>query len=486
MKKALYIILALCLLLTLAACGGGSGAGSGTGNGISSKHKHCVCNGKAVSVGSHSSCSNSDGWKEVGTADALIDAIASSSTANPAYVALTADITIDSYLQVELGQKAFVCLNGKTLTAATRVIGELNITDCAETGTLTSDKNFTIRSYAGAIINMYAGTITTTGSKEDTQIVTLQGPADEDLGLDEGDSVFTLYGGTIKGFGKTTKMGHCVYMGSYGVMRMYNGTICDGYVETADNGNRYGGNIAVYGANSLFTMYGGEVKNGNVVVPGQTDSKGGSGGNIFANKGGVCILGGTVSGGHTNGYGGNVGTNGSASVMEFKDCVIKDGKCDGQNGGNIYINGAAIVANFENVTISGGTSATLGANVFLNSLTSATFKDCTIKDGKITAPAALTKTGGSGICIQGKEFLVELKGDMKFENNQQSDIMTRYYNGTCSWLSIAELTSTSPIVVAASKKIELSIDTLANHPLTAIEGMVITEEGGKLVIDVAG
>ncbi len=489
MKKTLLIILALCLVLSLAACGGGgsgTGAGTGTSNGVKSDHMHCVCAGKAVSVGSHTTCSDKDGWKKVGTADELIDAIATSSDEKPAYVALTADITIDSYLQVEQDQKAFVCLNGKKLNASANVIGELNIADCTGNGSVVGDKSFTIRTYAGAVVNMYAGTLTTTGSKPDTQIVVLQGPADEDKQLAEGDSVFTLYDGKIQGAGKTTKMGHCVFLGSYGVMRMYNGTVCDGYVETSDNANRYGGNIAVYGSNSLFTMYGGEVKDGNVVVPGQVDSKAGSGGNIFGNKGGICVYGGTISGGHTNGYGGNIGTNGSVSNFEFKNVVIKDGKCDGQNGGNIYVNGSAIVANFENVTISGGTSATLGANVFLNSLNAATFKDCTIKDGKITAPQAVTKTGGSAICMQGKGFLVELKGNMKFENNEQSDILTRYYDGKCSWLSIAELTTTSPILVAAAKRIELSVDTIANHPFTAVEGMAISEEDGKLIVDVAG
>ncbi len=159
MKKLIYIILALCLVLTLAACGGGAGAGAGTSNGINSKHVHCVCVGKAVNVSAHTTCADKDGWLEVGTADELIDAIAISSAAKPAYVALTADITVDTYLQVDQGQKAYICLNGKTLTASTNVIGELNITDCTGTGSVVGDKNFTIRTYAGAAVNMFAGTV---------------------------------------------------------------------------------------------------------------------------------------------------------------------------------------------------------------------------------------------------------------------------------------------------------------------------------------
>ncbi len=491
MKKVLYIILALCLILSLAACGGGNGSGTGAGtgtgngNGIASDHKHCVCAGKAVNVGTHSACSNNDGWKEVGTADELIDAIATSSAEKPAYVALTADITIDSYLQVEQGQKAFVCLNGKKLTAATRVIGELNITDCADTGTFISDKNFTIRAYSGAVLNMYAGTLTTTGSKGDTQIVIVDGYANEDMQLEDSNSVFTLYNGTIKAVGKTTKRGHCVFITGYGVMEMYNGTVCDGYIETTDSAERYGANIAVTANTSSFTMYGGEIKNGTALCPGQTDSKGGKAGNVFAIKGSLYLLGGTISGGKANGYGGNVSVDGSLNALEIKNCTITGGVCEGQFGGNLYINGGQNNAVIENVTFSDGKAAAVGGNVFINAAATVVVKDCTFTGGKVSNPGEATKTSG-GLCFNGKVVEVTLKGNLKFENNEQSDIMLRWYSEQQTLLSVAELTTTDSIVVACSKRMEFTKDTVANHPFTAIEGMAITEEGGKLIVDVAG
>ncbi len=488
MKKALFIILALCLVLSLAACGGGGSTGTGTqtGNGIKSDHVHCVCAGKAVNVGEHTACSNKDGWLEVDTADKLADAIATSSAAKPAYVVLTADITIDSYLQVEQDQKAFICLGGKKLNASTTVIGELNITDCTGNGSVVGDKTFTIRTYAGAAVNLYAGTVSTTGSKTDVQIVTLDGGANEEMQLDEKESTFTIYGGKIQAVGKTTKSGHCVYIGALGILKMFDGTICDGYIETTETSGKYGGNVYVYAQGGEFYMFGGEVKNGTATLPGQVDSKAACGGNIYVYRGALYVSGGTISGGHTNGYGGNIGSGSSLATLDFKNCTITGGVAEGQNGGNIYFNGAGEQVTFDNVSITDGTSGTLGGNVFLNLAKVVTFKDCTISGGKITAPAAINKTGGCGITMQGKEFVVELKGNMKFENNQQSDIMTRYYNGTVSWLSVAELTTTSPITVAAAKKIELSLDTVANHPFVAIEGMVITEVDGKLVVDVAG
>ena len=142
MKKTLFIILALCLALTLAACGGGSGSGSGasTGNGVNSKHVHCACVGKAVNVGAHTTCSNKDGWLEVDSADKLADAIATSSTKNPAYVCLTADITVDSYLTVDVGESAKICLNGMKLEASIRALGTLTVTDCVGTGEVVGTK----------------------------------------------------------------------------------------------------------------------------------------------------------------------------------------------------------------------------------------------------------------------------------------------------------------------------------------------------------
>ncbi len=475
MKKILIAILAMCLMLALAACGGGE-SGAQTGNGVNSEHMHCVCNGKAVGVGAHTACSEKDGWLEISTAQELLDVIASSA-AKPAFVTLSADITIDGYLEIGESKQVNICLNGKKLNAATHVLGKLNITDCTDAGAWTSQKAFTIKTYSGAVVNAYGGTITTTGSASDTQVVVLDGSASEELQLPENESEFTVYNGKIQAVGKTTKQGHSVYIGVYGILKMYNGTICNGCVETTDAAARYAGNIAIWGINSAFYMYGGEVKNGTVVQPEGTNSDGGCGGNIAVFRGDLGIYGGTVSGGRSNGYGGNIGTNNKPGVMVFKDCVIKDGVAEGQNGGNIYINGNSgtdKTVSFENVTISGGNSQGNGGNVFINASDLVTFRECTISGGK--------STYGAGITIQGKKFLVELKGNMKFSDNQESDIYMLSYKGDHSWLSVAELTTTTPVVVGSKVNMEFTVDTALNHPFVAIEGMNITEVDGKLLI----
>lgn len=484
MKKTISLLLVvLALAALLGGCGGGSGAASTTeagkteGNGISSNHIHCICNGKAVNVGEHKACSNNDGWVEISTAAELTDAIAGSSVKKPAYVVLTADITIDGYLEVALGKAVNICLNGKKLNASAAVIGEMNITDCTDTGSMVGDKSFTIRTYAGAVVNVYAGTITTTGSKSDTQVVVLQGAADEALKLRAKEAVFTLYNGTIRAVGKTTNMGHNVCIGRYGVLKMYNGTIRDGYVNTRDIINRYGGNIAVYGSNGAFYMYGGEVKDGTVVRSSGTNFDGGVGGNIFVYRGALYVSGGTISGGRASGYGGNIASNNVPQALELRNCIIKDGVAEGSCGGNLYINGAGEHMLVENVSVSGGRATDQGGNIFLNFAKQVTFKDCTISDGK--------SASGGGLAVQGKEFDVALVGDIKFENNGNSDILMLYYSaGTQSRLSVSKLTTTSPIVVRCKRKMTFTVDTVANHPFVAVEGMHVFEENKKLVIDV--
>ena len=486
MKKLMYIILALCLVLALAACGGNNNAGSGTteGNGIKSDHVHCVCAGKAVGVGEHEECSNKDGWVEVATAEALTDAINASTTAKPAYLALTADITIDGYLEIGQVQSAYICLNGKKLNASANVLGVLNIADCTGNGSVVGDKTFTVRTYAAGIVNLYAGTVTTTGSKTDTQVVILDGNASEDLQLPEAPATFTLYGGKIQAVGKTSIGGHCVYLLANGTLKMYDGVICDGNVETADSSLRYGGNIFLRGSNCEVWMYGGEIKDGTMHCTAGDQGNAGTGGNIGIYNGSLHVLGGTISGGYCYGYGGNIGTNNKPQVIEFKNCTIKDGVAEGNNGGNFYFNNAGEHLVFENVTISGGTSAAYGANIFFNLVKATTIADCTISGGIISGNAS--NIGGGGIAVQGKEFTIELKGNVKFENNQISDILMRYYNGKQSWLSVAGLTTTSPIVMHCTKMVEFTTDTVANHPFTAVEGMAVTEVGGKLVLDFAG
>ncbi len=476
MKKLIYIILALCLVLALAACGGNSGAQ--TSNGIKSDHVHCACAGKAVGVGEHTACSNKDGWLEVGTADELCDAIATSSLNKPAYLCLSADITVDSYMQVEVGGNAYICLNGMKLDASIRAMGNLTITDCVGTGTVVGPKAYTMRTYGSAVVDIFGGTFTVSGERDDVQVLLLDGSANADLSISEFDSVVNLYNGTIKGTGKTTKAGHCVYLANHGILNMYAGTIRDGYVDTTDSANRFGGNVCVYDRSSRFTMYGGEVKNGTANYAAGKDSTAGMGGNIYVYRGTLQVLGGTVSGGKANGYGGNVGSNNKPTEMTFKNCTIKNGVAAGQFGGNLYLTGAETVHTLENAKITDGKAGSCGGNIFVNSAQEVYIKDCTIT-------GAVGSKGGA-ISGQGKGYVVYLQGDIKFGDNEKCDILMRLLDGAQSWLSVAELTTKTPVSIDCYYSVEFTVDTVANHPFVALEGKSISEVNGKLLLTVPG
>ncbi len=482
MKKILYMILALCLVLALAACGGGgSSSGGQTGNGIKSDHVHCACAGKAVGVGEHTACSNKDGWLEVSTADELNDAFATSSMKKPAYVCLTADITVDSYMQVEVGGSAYICLNGKKLDASIRAMGNLTVTDCVGTGTVVGTKAYAMRTYGAAVVNIFGGTFTNSSERDDAQVLLLDGSANSDLAISEFDTVVNLYNGTIKGTGKSTEMGHCVYLGNHGVMNMYGGTICDGNVDALDSAKRFGGNICVYDRTAKFTMYGGEVKNGSANYAEGTNSKAALGGNIYVYRGTLHILGGTVSGGKANGYGGNVASNNKPTEMLFKDCTITGGEAGGQFGGNVYLTGSETVNTFENAKVTNGKSSSCGGNIFINSAQEVYIKDCALTGAEGPKGGAL-----SG---QGKGYVVHLQGEVKFQDNEKSDILMRFADGAQSaqsWLSIAELTTKTLISIDCYYSIEFTVDTVANHPFVSLGEKTISEVNGKLLLTVPG
>ena len=488
MKKALYIILSLCLLLTLAAGGGGSGSAATTeasktqSNGIESAHKHCVCAGKAVNIGEHKACFNDDGWVEISTAAELTDAVAAASAAKPAYVALTADIEVDGYMEINEGVGVYICLNGKTLIAATRNIGNLHIADCTGNGTWTSKKARTINCYAGSSCELYAGSVTASDTVTDTRVFVLDGNADENLQLSEGETYLRIYGGKIYSDHITTINGACVYASTYGQVYLYNGVITGATVHTDDTGagGKIGGNICLFGSNSNMYMYGGEVSDGYIKlnsVSGTT--KAAWGGNIATYRGSLYVYGGVISGGYANGNGGNIGACNTSDYLLLENCTIKDGKTE-QFGGNIYSGADAThITTLKNAIVSGGDAAKSGGNLFFQNGV------LTIEGGEISGGKCAQELGG-GIAAQGNDLEVVLTGNIKFSNNQGSDYLLRQHSsGKLPYLSLAELTSTTDIKIAGnalSAGYVFCKDAPANHTLKAAEGCTLTADGSKITI----
>ena len=489
MKKALYIILALCLIFSLAACGGGNSGGGTTetteaakteGNGVVSTHVHCVCVGKAVNVGEHKECSSKDGWVEISTAKELTDAVAAASAAKPAYLALTADIEVDAYMDIAKGAEVYICLNGKTLTAATRNIGGLHITDCTGNGTWTSKKAYAITVFSGAVTELYAGNVTVSDEKPEGQVFVLDGSAKSDLELERDAASLLIYGGKIYMDHITTVNGACIWAGSSGKIYLYNGTVTGATIHTDDADARYGGNISLASTESEMFMYGGEVTNGYLKVNGKGGTtSGGWGGNIGSRFGALYVYGGVISGGYANGNGGNIGTANSAGVFYLENCTVKDGKAE-NFGGNFYFNGKqeSHLVTLKNVTVTGGEADKSGGNIFNQSST------LTIEGGEISGGKSDYEPGG-GIAFQGTDHISAFIGNIKFENNQGSDLLLRKHSsGKLPYLSLAELTTATDIVVAGNN-IDSYIfceDAPANHTLKAADGFTITADGTKLTI----
>ncbi len=229
---------------------------------------HCICAEKAKDLGTHTQCETLTGWVEI--TDAVFETATgtNNSTVGKKFKTdgnyyLNNDYALTSTICIMPGQSINICLNGYTLSSSARLFyvgGQLNITDCKETGTAKSSATGNgagMKLVAGGICNLYAGTLT-----QENQTITGGGlvVVSTDKGsitADTNPSVFTMYGGTITG-GKTSS---------------------------------HGGNVTIFHADCAFIMYAGTVSNGSAAS--------GNGGNICANNAGsiLNLLGGTVTGG---------------------------------------------------------------------------------------------------------------------------------------------------------------------------------------------
>ena len=509
MKKLLTLLLALSLVMGLTACvPGGPDAPTeapteaptappAISNGIESDHKHCLCVGTTTNA-AHTACTADDGWLPVGTAAELTAAFDDAVEA-PAWIYLTADITIDGVLTVRPGAQINVCLNGKTLLGATRnYAGVLNITDCCATpGTYTSASEFTIRTYTKGVTSLYAGNITITDAKSDTQVMGLEGNDKIEYELEEDKAIFNLYGGKIYNPNVTSKNGANFYMGLRAILNIYGGEIGESHTvidaEKSNNATDLGGSIVVWGRYAQLNMYGGKISGGEIK---STKHAGAMGGNIGFYRGTMKITGGTITDGFATNTGGNISILVTNEALESVDtvevlienCTISNGECGGR-GGNIYFNAAdnpALTATVRNSTISGGKAGKSAGNIMFNKGTF-TLESCKIKDG-------VTTDEGDGICggiaMQDSGVSLTLKGANEFANNAGCDLQLRLRVAKpTSTLSIAGITGSNVIKVSPTIVVPYTFtnDTVANASaiFQAVDGYAITEADGKLTINYA-
>ena len=507
MKKILYVFFTVLLVVNLTACNPAetptlpteaptvptdAATEPATGGEALSGHRHCLCVGMAKNLGEHTTCTEDALWLPVSTKDELVAAFAD--PAKPAWIFLEADITVEEELTALPGAQISICLNGKTLKCSVQSFGAtLNITDCGETGTLTTLGSFAIRTNTKGVTNLFNGHITSSGKAEDVQLMIIDGTDSLTYELEEDEAFLNIYGGKISNPYTSTKVGANIWAGLRAVIHMYGGEIGPCTVRSQDNsnGDRIGGSISLWGRYSEMTMSGGTITGGKITtVKDGSATKSGRGGNIGIYAGALTVTGGTIKDGYSSGSGGNIGTliTGTAARtihIALENCVLSGGKC-ASFGGNAYFNTtdpSLQTVSFKNVTITAGEAPGAGGNLFFQEGGAFLLENCTVTDGVSTNERA------GGIALMTKGFQVTLKGKNIFKNNFGSDIFFRDTGTNNAVLSIAGVTNTyrEPIIVCSgTQNVPFTVDTVADalNVFLCPEGYTITEADGKLKLTV--
>ena len=207
-------------------------------------------------------------------------------------------------------------------------------------------------------------------------------------------SIAMVDGGTINIYGGTYTANEITAEKNGGLFTIIGGgqiNLYDGII-TGGKTNGYGGNINI--SNGSFTMYGGEISNG-------TSAEGQYGGNIALSgeKAVLTVKGGTISGGNSGSYGGNIALAKSGAKL-----IISGGKISGgtatTHGGNISV--AVGEMTVTGGSIFGGVAQTYGGNI-------SAVNDAVISlaDAEITEGQVMLRNSG-GITLGGKLIISDL------------------------------------------------------------------------------
>lgn len=357
------------------------------------QHVHCVCGGHTEGVGNHS-CTDVE-WIAWGTTDTEKTTLPT--TAGNYY--LVSNVTISAAQNMPAGAEINLCLNGYSVTAATRLFnvkGTTGLTDCgaeADWGTAssTSKANYgaVFYVYENATMNLYAGNLDASGSQMLQGGVAVIG--------NSAAATMNMYGGNVTGGTLVTKTsssdtrGGAFYLIAGSTFNMYGGTVSGG--SSVANG----GNFYIIGSSTLNvtggTISGGSAaKGGNIYNAGTVNISGGTvtggvssgnGGNIAAASGKITVSGGTVTAGSaTNGHGGNIDLD--ASTLTVSGGTVSAGMAavSGKQGGNINLNSGS-TCTLTGGTVSGGIAGTYGGNI------------CGTPGAKINISGSALVTGGA-------------------------------------------------------------------------------------------
>ena len=255
-KRLLSVLLLVCMVLTLLPTAAFAEDMHEHDALPAAAHTHCFCGGN-VNAGDHTSHSNVTYKAWNGTSISY--------TNNTAYVYLTNNITLNSFLSLQLGKTLYLCLNGYTLNlegSSYIWIGSkgaaLYLCDCSaeKTGTVSGGSNYCVsvddNIYSNAAFNMYGGTLR-------------DGKKSHGGGVDVHAGTMNMYGGTITE-NTATSDGGGIFVNTSGALNLYGGTITKNKVNT--NEDHHGG--GVYVESNFKTGVGKISISGSPVITGNT------------------------------------------------------------------------------------------------------------------------------------------------------------------------------------------------------------------------
>ena len=345
-------------------------------------HKHCLC--AATSQYCDHSVLTFVEW----------DDPTSLPTSGNYYLSVDVELPSQKYLEdTELN----LCLNGHTIkvtgdqTRAYYTKGDaiLRITDCNEKpGVITGGTKAAIVTEnvaeSEALIELYNGILT--GNEN----VSLGGAVQI-----QGGTTFNMYGGKITG----NSLPCALKLDKNGEPAL------DAKGNQTYNSNRGGGAVGLYGAHTVFHMYGGEItgnKTNSVIYltnKGKESTAGGFGGGIFAEKGSVYIHGGLIANNTTDRTGGGMFVQ-SGGLIEITGGEISNNTC-GASGGGFY------ASSNSTVNIYGGTIAKNNAKN-AGGFYANTGSKITMTGGKVINNASTSS--GAGIMLSGKGVEMTMTG----------------------------------------------------------------------------
>ena len=278
-------------------------------------------------------------------------------------------------------------------------------------------------------------------SEAQTGVIAASGNGSMGMGIMVRHGALSLYSGTIDASKVVNTSGAAVSVSKDRFFYMYGGKIIGGEAKCVRNATtgayESGAGGAVY-VTGKFVMHDGIIENGKATSlvsykNGTKTYNRGLGGNVYLASGAEFeMYGGTIQGGTAGSYGGNIGSDGTATIL-INGGTIKGGRVtgDGRMGGNIYAS-SKVNLTINGGTISGGRTRGNAANIYCSGVLN--LNGGTIKGASVTDPAtgkAKTTTTYNNIFVVNGRFNLRggnIQGGVTITDTSDTDAKTAYLN----------------------------------------------------------